>query len=827
MPDAEQRALALYELIRATSDDRPTHGFDSVSGLLRVINAWKDQNEALKELHHATGDVHLAFLAHSCAWLREEYRVHNYKVTYTLQDAVQISLRAAPRPLPSPVIEQIISDLRRDPMTLHLFPTDQVFAILSPDQITDKARADLRKLHLLLAPSPTGKIDKRQRLIRDTIAALIHVEGDQQLDSGRGPWSQIVFDEIARRDDITHSGWRALLEHCHEAEQTSPTQKWTQRSRELISALGERETFATMLRWLKLGPTPGQPPEARSPIEDSSYQKGVVLCVSLGDSTESAVAIGDFGLACLRKVPLLGAVSQKVGFACIQALGAMQCNEAVSQLTRLRAKVKYSTARRLIEKSLHFAAERNGMTVGELEDISVPRYPLDPQGIVETKIGDSLAAVRLCEDGRVVTTWHNAAGKLVKSVPAHIRKAFPKKVRLIALLAKEIEQSYYSQRARVESSFLAPRDIPLAHWRRYFVDHPLLGFLGRKLIWVFSDTQGWERAGIWTESGVRDSGGKLVNLVRAINVRLWHPLSYSASEVQRWRSRVFTSGIRQPFRQAFREFYQVTDDERESRLYSNRFAGALLRQHQFASLCRARGWSYQLMGSGFDGANVPSKNLDHWNMHAEFYVDLPPDRAAALRRASAAEQSGAGINIFIGSDQVRFYRERHEIPIDEVPAIVYSEIMRDVDLFTTVCAVGDDETWSDQGDRGTGVFAARRLDARDFSVVTTLRSEMLSRVLPHTAIADRCKLAKGSLEIRGQLGTYRIQLVWGGALLETDTVTRWLKIPQKLLDAVALDLGAVPIDLDPRTEMILRKAHILADDWKIDSPELVRQLMPD
>jgi hypothetical protein len=495
-------------------------------------------------------------------------------------------------------------------------------------------------------------------------------------------------------------------------------------------------------------------------------------------------------------------------------------------LTRLRARIKYSTARRLIEKSLHLAAERNGLTVGELEDLSVPRYPLDLQGIAETKIGDCVAAIRLCEDGRIVTIWNNAAGKLLKSVPAHIRKAFPKKVRLITSLAKEIEQSYYSQRARVESAFLSPRDIPLAHWQRYFVDHPLLGFLGRKLIWVFSDAQGWERAGIWTENGVRDSGGKMVNLARAKRVRLWHPLSYSASEVQRWRARVFTSGIRQPFRQAFREFYQVTEEERQSRLYSNRFAGALLRQHQFAGLCRARGWSYELMGSGFDGANVPSKNLDHWNMQAEFYVDLPPDRPMALRRASIAEQSGAGINIFIGSDQVRFYRERHEIPIDEVPAIVYSEIMRDVDLFTTVCAVGDDETWSDQGDRGTGVFS-HRLNSRDFSVVTTLRSEMLSRVLPHTTIAARCELTKGTLEIRGQLGTYRIQLAWGGALFETDTVTRWLKIPQKLLDAVPLDLAAVPIDLDPRTEMILRKAHILADDWKIDSPELVRQLMPD
>jgi hypothetical protein len=826
MPDAEQRALAIYELIRATSADRPMSGSGTVAELLRAINHWKEQNEALKDLDHARPDVHLAFLARSCEWIREEHRARNFPVVHTLEDAIQICLQAAPKPLPSEVMEHLLSELARDPTTRVVFPFDDLLGILSPQHITEKARADLRKIHLLLAPSATGKIDKRQRDTRNRIAVLMHLPEDEQLSPGRGPWSQIVFDEIARKDDITRSGWLGLMEHCQSVEQTPPGQKWAQRSRELISALGEREAFATMLRWLALGPTPGQPPEARSPIEDSSHQKGVVLCVSLSETATAAVAIGDFGIACLRKVPSLGAVSQKVGFACIQALGTMQCKDAVSQLTRLRAKVKYSTARRLIEKSLHLAAERNGVTVGELEDISVPRYPLDPQGIAEAKIGDCVAAIRLCEDGRVITIWHTATAKPLKSVPAHIRKAFPKKVRVVATLAKEIEQSYYSQRARVESSFLSPRDIPLAHWQRYFVDHPLLGFLGRKLIWVFSDAQGWERAGIWTEDGVRDSGGKMVNLARAKRVRLWHPLSYSASEVQRWRSRVFTSGIRQPFRQAFREFYQVTEEERQSRLYSNRFAGALLRQHQFAGLCKARGWAYELMGSGFDGANVPSKNLEHWNMQAEFYVDLPPDRAIALRRASIAEQSGAGINIFIGSDQVRFYRERHEIPIDEVPAIVYSEIMRDVDLFTTVCAVGDDETWSDQGDRGTGVFS-HRLNPRDFSVVTALRSEMLARVLPHTTIAARCELTKGSLEIRGQLGTYRIQLAWGGALFETDTVTRWLKIPQKLLDAVPLDLGAVPIDLDPRTEMILRKAHVLADDWKIDSPELVRQLMPD
>jgi hypothetical protein len=174
---------------------------------------------------------------------------------------------------------------------------------------------------------------------------------------------------------------------------------------------------------------------------------------------------------------------------------------------------------------------------------------------------------------------------------------------------------------------------------------------------------------------------------------------------------------------------------------------------------------------------------------------------------------------------VRFYRDTREIAIEEVPAIVYSEVMRDIDLFTSVCAVGDDETWSDQGDRGTGVFG-ERFNLQAFSDVIALRAELLSKVLPHTPIRDRCKIQKTWLEVRGQLGTYRIALGWDGAALVTDSEVRWLKIPRKILDAVSVDLTAIPIELDYRTELILRRAHVLADDWKINSPELVRQLMP-
>jgi hypothetical protein len=289
---------------------------------------------------------------------------------------------------------------------------------------------------------------------------------------------------------------------------------------------------------------------------------------------------------------------------------------------------------------------------------------------------------------------------------------------------------------------------------------------------------------------------------------------------------VFKHSVRQPFRQAFREFYQMTDAERETRLYSNRFAGVLMRQHQLASLCKERGWSYRLMSAHFDGFNVPTKKLDSWKIHAEFYVDLPTDRKPSLRDSALNDQSPAGINLFVGSDQLRFYREGREIPVDEVPALVYSEIMRDIDLFTSVCAVGDDETWSDQGDRGVGIIS-KKFDMQEIDAAISLRADVLSRILAHTRIAERCKVVKSWLEVRGQLGTYHINLGWSAAWLLTDKSPRWLRIPQKILAEVDLGLKNLPIDLDYRTELALRKAYVLADDWRINSPDLVPQLAPE
>lgn len=826
MTEAEKQALTIYEDICASSQDRP-YSAGSLGEMLRKLAEWRQGNRALAALSHAGTEVQFAFLTQSLGWLRAEAKeFRRFQACQAVTDAIQLVLTTLPKPLPTELVLRLLSEYRQDfSMSRMYFPFEHFLSALRREQITDEMRNELRRIQLQFAPSPTGKVEEHNKEIRELLARLARVEGEKELDAGRGPWSQTVFDEIAAKEPITRAGWEGLLEHCRNLEQTVPGSKWKARSRELMKALGESEAVADMLRWLALGPTPGEPPEARSPIEDSAYQKGVVWCIALKAAPETAVALSDFGIACLRKVPNLGAVSQKVGFACVQALGAMECQEAVSQLTRLRARVKYTVARRLIEKSLQQAAERSGLSVEEIEDICVGRYGLDEHGRREIALGDAKATLSLREDGSVAVAWHNTDGKLVKAAPAHIKKAFAKEVKDVAKLAKEVQEAYTAQRFRLESSLMALRTLPLQHWRQYFVEHPLLGFFGRRLIWVFSKGQGWERAALWSGKEMRDIQDKPLDLKAAEKVRLWHPLSSDEGEVQQWRERIFAAGVRQPFRQAFREFYQVTDDERQTRGYSNRFAGVLMRQHQFASLCRERGWNYRLMGSGFDGGNVPNRKIDPWKMHAEFYVDLPPDRDPALLQSGLGEQSGSGINLFISSDQVRFYREGKEIQVDEVPAVVYSEVMRDVDLFTSVCALGDDEGWSDQGERGIGVFTDK-FDGNQQSALIALRSDLLGRVLPLTPIADRCKLGKGVLEVKGQLGTYRILLGWGDAVLMTESAPRLLRIPQKVLHAVELKLQDVPVDLDYRTEMILRRAYVLANDWNIDSPDLVKQLMP-
>src|SRR5207342_3238190 len=100
-----------------------------------------------------------------------------------------------------------------------------------------------------------------------------------------------------------------------------------------------------------------------------------------------------------------------------------------------------------------------------------------------------------------------------------------------------------------------------------------------------------------------------------------HPVGRAIDEITAWRRRLETLEITQPFKQAHREIYLLTDAERTTNTYSNRFAAHLIRQAQFRALATARGWTVGYVGGWDNGGATPTKSLPHANLRVEFWVE--------------------------------------------------------------------------------------------------------------------------------------------------------------------------------------------------------------
>jgi hypothetical protein len=200
-----------------------------------------------------------------------------------------------------------------------------------------------------------------------------------------------------------------------------------------------------------------------------------------------------------------------------------------------------------------------------------------------------------------------------------------------------------AQRERLDTLFLVPRSWPLPVWRERYLDHPLIGTLARRLIWTFQ-TEGTAADGIWFDGRLVWVDGEPVHLKEETTVALWHPIGRPVEEVVGWRTRLEQREVVQPFKQAHREVYLLTEAERQTRVYSNRFAGHVLRQHQFHALCGARGWKDQLRLNVDADYGPAYRVLPGWNLRAEYWVE-----------GADRETNQAGVFLRLATDQVRFY----------------------------------------------------------------------------------------------------------------------------------------------------------------------------
>lgn len=665
-------------------------------------------------------------------------------------------------------------------------------------------------------------------------------------------WGDQVLPLLDQLESRTRELWLAILRHCASAKGSAPSAKWQVAARELVSVFDGQQFARRAAEWIgAFRRSSNKPPEynRQGPAsrgcllaeENADLLKGLAWsCAFAGDAALAAV-LGDAAIAGYRKITGVGPRSAKVAGACVYALKSMPDLHGVAQLERVRLTAKQPTYVRGIEQALDEAATSAGLTREDLEELTVPIFDL-VDGRVRVPIGSSVAELQVAgSDVRI--HWCDASGRPRKSAPTEVQREHKAELKELKRQRDDLARMLAAQRDRLERLPLASRAWTLSRWRERYLDHPLVGGLARRLIWRFIEGER-VRDGIWHDGHIVDADGTPLDPSDAVTVTPWHPILSLADEVLAWREWLEGHEVTQPFKQAHREVYLLTEAERVTRVYSNRFGAHILRQHQFNALAAARGWRNKLRLMVDDEYPPATLDLPRWGLRAEFWIEGAGDDYGV-------DTNDTGTYLRVATDQVRFYsldapgnsahaggggyhgaydggtrQHQRAVPLvlEDIPPIVLSEIMRDVDLFVGVASIGNDPTWQDGGPQGRYRDYWHAYSFGDLSATAETRKLLLARLVPRLAIAERCALDGRFLRVRGDLRTYKIHLGSGNILMEPND--KYLCIVPGRGEGTATEHLYLPFEGDSVLAVILSKAFLLAEDTKITDLTITRQIAP-
>ena len=265
-------------------------------------------------------------------------------------------------------------------------------------------------------------------------------------------------------------------------------------------------------------------------------------------------------------------------------------------------------------------------------------------------------------------------------------------------------------------------------------------------------------------------------------LRIAHPLDLlSRGDWHRWQHGCFVAERVQPFKQIFREVYLPLEAERTGDGFLTRYQGCVVVARRASGVLGGRGWRT-------DGDLGARKELHGPRLVASLgfeeglLSDEPGDLATVAHVMFARE----------GSEQ--------RITADAVPPLVFSEVMRDVDL----------------------VVAAAAPDGRP-GTVSPSTVEMRGRLLAETCAMlglDNVAVADGWAHIRGSLAAYSVSVSDGAA---------WVVPGGELRIKADFALGAGPlflphVDNDPVSVRVLSVALALARDEQGLDPALREEI---
>ena len=228
------------------------------------------------------------------------------------------------------------------------------------------------------------------------------------------------------------------------------------------------------------------------------------------------------------------------------------------------------------------------------------------------------------------------------------------KARYVAL-QDEAKTLAKQQLGALEDAMCAQHAWTTSAFQAHFVAHPLLSFLGRRLVFGHLDEEAGLRAFRIAEDGTyADADDAPLALPRDARVRILHPILMSADERQKWATRFAEYEIVQPFEQLKRPVFSAEGVEGYE-LRSMRNAG-VSRGDLFA--LPKRGWR----------AKRDGRTTARW------------ERTLAMSQAMVTLQVSPGLTMDTppASGQ-RVVSLRSSTALDSLPEVDFSELLREAE----------------------------------------------------------------------------------------------------------------------------------------------------
>ena len=254
--------------------------------------------------------------------------------------------------------------------------------------------------------------------------------------------------------------------------------------------------------------------------------------------------------------------------------------------------------------------------------------------------------------------------KTLKSIPDKYKKN--KEVEALKDNKTYLTKQYSRTRLSLEQAMLSQTLFTAAELAK-ILEHPVVKAMLSKLVLFNPETQA---SGFWQDGKLLSAEGTLTPLKATDKLLIAHPSHlFYAVQWDLYQKYLFDKEIKQPFKQVFRELYVPTKDELETSNRSERYQGHQVQPQKTVALLRGRGWTVNYE-EGLQ--KVYHKEGFRATIYAAADWYTPSDVEAPTL------------------EYVVFYnlKDGKEVPMKEINPVIFSEVMRDVDLVVSVAHVG-------------------------------------------------------------------------------------------------------------------------------------------